>query len=33
MQKVLDLSASSNQVEPDSEDATPGTEDWPELIG
>jgi len=33
MQKVIDLSASSNQVEPEGDDATPGAEDWPELIG
>jgi Uncharacterized conserved protein len=33
MQKVIDLSASSNQVETDAEDATHGPEDWPELIG
>src|SRR6476469_3352739 len=32
-QKVLDLSAASNQVEPEGDDATPGAEDWPELIG
>jgi uncharacterized protein len=33
MQKVIDLSASSNQVETDPEDAAHGPEDWPELIG
>ena len=33
MQKVIDLSASSNQLEADGEDAAPGAEDWPELIG
>jgi bifunctional DNase/RNase len=33
MQKVIDLSASSNQVDTDTEDATQGPEDWPELIG
>jgi bifunctional DNase/RNase len=33
MQKVIDLSASSNQVEAESEDTTTGPEDWPELIG
>ena len=34
-QKVLDLSASSNQPEPDIEpdDAPPPTDDWPDLIG
>jgi bifunctional DNase/RNase len=33
-QKVLDLSASSNQPEPDIEpdDAPPSTDDWPDLI-
>jgi bifunctional DNase/RNase len=33
MQKVIDLSASSKQVDTDTEDATQGPEDWPELIG
>ena len=34
MQKVIDLSASSNQIEPEGEDtAAGGAEDWPELIG
>jgi len=33
MQKVLDLSASSTPAEPESEEAPPGAEDWPELIG
>ena len=33
MQKVIDLSASSNQVDTETEDATQGPEDWPELIG
>jgi len=33
MQKVLDLSASSNQIEPESEDTATSSEDWPELIG
>lgn len=34
-QKVLDLSASSNQPEPDIEpdDAPPPADDWPDLIG
>src|SRR3954447_14539881 len=33
MQKVIDLSASSTPVEPEGDDAAPGAEDWPELIG
>ena len=33
MQKVIDLSASSNQLEAEGDDAAPGAEDWPELIG
>ncbi len=32
-QKVLDLSASSNQTDDTPEDDTPPPEDWPELIG
>jgi bifunctional DNase/RNase len=33
MQKVIDLSASSNQIEPETDETTSGPEDWPELIG
>lgn len=33
MQKVIDLSASSNQVEAEGDETTAGPEDWPELIG
>ena len=33
MQKVIDLSASSNQIEPEADDTAAGPEDWPELIG
>ena len=33
MQKVIDLSASSTPAEPEGEEAPPGAEDWPELIG
>lgn len=33
MQKVIDLSASSNQLEAEGDDSAPGAEDWPELIG
>jgi bifunctional DNase/RNase len=33
MQKVIDLSASSSPVESEGDDAAPGAEDWPELIG
>src|SRR5947199_1297864 len=33
MQKVLDLSTSSNQVEPEPDESTQGSEDWPDLIG
>lgn len=33
MQKVIDLSASSNQIEPETDETTAGPEDWPELIG
>jgi len=32
-QKVLDLSATSNQVETEPDESTQGSEDWPDLIG
>lgn len=32
-QKVIDLSASSTPGEPEPDDTTPATEDWPDLIG
>lgn len=33
MQKVLDLSASSHQADAEPGEATPSSEDWPDLIG
>jgi bifunctional DNase/RNase len=32
-QKVIDLSASSTQTDPEPDESTPVTEDWPDLIG
>jgi uncharacterized protein len=32
-QKVIDLSASSNQTDASTDDAEPPTDEWPELIG
>jgi bifunctional DNase/RNase len=33
MQKVIDLSASSNQIDAESDEAPAAPEDWPDLIG
>lgn len=32
-QKVIDLSASSTQADPEPDEGSPATEDWPDLIG
>ena len=32
-QKVIDLSASSTQTDPEPDEGSPTTEDWPDLIG
>ena len=32
-QKVIDLSASSTQTEPEPDESAPSAEDWPDLIG